>query len=77
MLNCPECGGKVQTIGSDALFCLDCDWDNLEPLSTQRRQHNCKHVWALRRNENGPMEQWCIHCHERRILQPALMFLRP
>ena len=28
---CPKCGGKVQSIGKGSYFCLDCDWDNLEP----------------------------------------------
>lgn len=30
---CPECNGKnIQYLGSDTMFCLDCDWDNgMEP----------------------------------------------
>ena len=30
---CPWCGGKVQALGENSQFCLDCDWDNLEPLT--------------------------------------------
>ncbi len=30
---CRECGGPVKEIGARKYFCLDCDWDNLPPLS--------------------------------------------
>jgi len=29
---CPECGGKVQCIGGNDYFCLDCNWDNMKPM---------------------------------------------
>jgi len=29
---CPECGGKVQCIGGNDHFCLDCNWDNMKPM---------------------------------------------
>lgn len=29
---CPKCDGQIQRIGEDSYFCLDCDWDNLQPL---------------------------------------------
>ena len=30
--NCPECGGRVKSIGREGQFCLECNWDNLPPL---------------------------------------------
>ena len=27
---CPACRGKVQSLGEDEVFCLNCEWDNLE-----------------------------------------------
>lgn len=30
---CPECDGKIQYIGKNSMFCLDCEWDNLKLLS--------------------------------------------
>ena len=38
---CPECKGKnIQYLGSDMMFCLDCDWDSgMEPrYQTQRNE---------------------------------------
>ena len=32
LIKCPECGGRVRRLGSEADFCLECDWDNLPPL---------------------------------------------
>ena len=33
---CPQCGsGKVQLLGSDSWFCLDCDWDEMSIVTTQ------------------------------------------
>lgn len=32
-MECPKCGGPVQTIGAGKHFCLDCTWDNLPPLN--------------------------------------------
>jgi len=29
---CPECSGKVQCIGGNDYFCLDCNWDNMKPM---------------------------------------------
>ena len=31
-MECPKCGGPIQTIGVGRHFCLDCEWDNLPPL---------------------------------------------
>lgn len=31
-MECPKCGGPIQTIGVGKHFCLDCEWDNLPPL---------------------------------------------
>lgn len=26
---CPECEGKIQVLGPESRFCLDCEWDDL------------------------------------------------
>ena len=32
--HCPGCSGRLHYLTSEKAFCLDCDWDNLEVLST-------------------------------------------
>ena len=29
-MKCPNCAGTVKVLSQTAMFCLDCDWDNLE-----------------------------------------------
>ncbi|MCZ6681384.1 MAG: hypothetical protein O7E52_29570 [Candidatus Poribacteria bacterium] len=75
---CPKCGGKIQTLKGETAFCLDCDWDNLEPIAQSGQHKDCRHLWVLRVNEADSTSQWwCVHCFERRDFQMALMHLRP
>ena len=32
LTTCPDCGGRVKSIGREGQFCLECNWDNLPPL---------------------------------------------
>ena len=31
-MKCPNCTGTIQVLSQTAMFCLDCDWDNLGKL---------------------------------------------
>ena len=36
-MKCPNCAGTVKVLSQTAMFCLDCDWDNLEERDFSRK----------------------------------------
>ena len=38
-MKCPNCAGTVQVLSQPAMFCLNCDWDNLEETRFFQQDH--------------------------------------
>lgn len=46
-MKCPNCDGTLKSLG-DALYCLDCDWDNLEKLDLSSNIIGVDVEWYLK-----------------------------
>lgn len=49
-MKCPDCGSQVRILApaSNAMYCLDCDWDNLEPLNFAEKTLPIDAEWYLK-----------------------------
>ena len=44
-MKCPNCAGTVKVLSQTAMFCLDCDWDNLEERDFSRKTRPVDVEW--------------------------------
>ena len=44
-MKCPNCAGTVKVLSQAAMFCLDCDWDNLEERDFSRKTRPVDVEW--------------------------------
>ena len=44
-MKCPNCAGTVKVLSQMAMFCLDCDWDNLEKRDFSRKTRPVDVEW--------------------------------
>tara|TARA_Y100000310_G_scaffold329545_1_gene399615 strand:+ start:539 stop:871 length:333 start_codon:yes stop_codon:yes gene_type:complete len=60
---CPECGGKLQSLGAANFFCLDCSYNNLKPVSKERyRKKGTFYVFEITINSQTfePVEGYTV-----------------
>ena len=59
-MKCPNCAGTVKVLSQTAMFCLDCDWDNLENAIFPAKSRTVDVEWYTKTQlrEYRAMEGW-------------------